>query len=524
MAVLAAVAGWSAAAALRPAAPRPAPAAAPVTVDDAPETRDPEPPAAVASSGPPSPAANPAPTPPPVASAPPVPSVPPAAPPAVPGGPRPGAHGVTAPAPAPAPRPSPGPTDPVPVPPPAPAPPPAEPSVRPYAPPPTARIPADGLVDLAESVRTLRQVRAAAAPGSAIDRDIGWLLELYDRFRDDPRAGRRATVVRTMRINAWWYRDRGAARRRVILRDPDGILATYRGGHGFAVNPVATTGRWRDLNAELAPERLAEPLLQMAVPRERDGAHALVWEYFDVPEDPAAIRPGASGMAQGRMAELLSSAYHRTGDVRYAEAAGDALAAMDIPVDDGGVRSEVAWPRGSAPHPWFVERAFPGADPLRGAALNGFMVSVLSLRSTALRLAQPPAPGVAVAASVAAPGPPAETTTATGPGRVATSTAPAVGPDPTALRAAAHARSLADAGADTLRAMLPAHDTGTWSLYSLVSPGRADGTYLADLNYHCYHVHLLRALAVGFDDAVFSRTADRWEGYVHDRGATCPER
>ena len=37
----------------------------------------------------------------------------------------------------------------------------------------------------------------------------------------------------------------------VLLRDEDGVLLTYRAGQGFVVNPVATTGRWRQLNDDV---------------------------------------------------------------------------------------------------------------------------------------------------------------------------------------------------------------------------------------------------------------------------------
>ena len=40
--------------------------------------------------------------------------------------------------------------------------------------------------------------------------------------------------------------------------------------------------------------------------------------------------------------------------------------------------------------PWYVERAYPGASPWKGAALNGFMVTLLNLDATAPLLAGRP--------------------------------------------------------------------------------------------------------------------------------------
>jgi hypothetical protein len=83
------------------------------------------------------------------------------------------------------------------------------------------------------------------------------------------------------------------------------------------------------------------------------------------------------------------------------------------------------------------------------------------------------------------------------------------------------ARSLADRGARTLVRTLPAHDTGSWSLYGLLTPGYAWRGFQADLNYHCYHVRLLRQLDAIWPKLRFGRTADRWAGYVRTRGLRC---
>ncbi|MCB0882498.1 MAG: hypothetical protein KDC33_09840, partial [Thermoleophilia bacterium] len=382
-------------------------------------------------------------------------------------------------------------------------PPPAAPaSLTPYTPPPTARIPA-GEWPEAAAARSALAARAAAADGR-VAADLAWLRRLDDAYGGSPDAARRATVERALRANAWWFASRGAPRQRVILRDPDGVILTYRDGHGFMVNPVATAGRWRGLNDGLSRARLADVLLPMGVARPGGGA---AWEYYDVPDDPEAVTPGASGMAQGRMAELLANAYHDTGDVRYAEGARRALVALRDGVDEGGATSTVSLP-GRAPGPWFVERAYPGASPWRGAALNGFMVTILSVTSAGVRLEQPP-----------------ETwrPAATGTGTSTAATVPFV-PPPGVADSADMARGMASDAVATLGAYLPAHDTGAWSLYGLLTPGRPFGTYLADLNYHCYHVYLLRALGRTYPEQGFAAVAPRWQRYVDDRGATCPDR
>ena len=50
----------------------------------------------------------------------------------------------------------------------------------------------------------------------------------------------------------------------MIARDPGGLLFTYWEGRGFAVNPVATAGRWQGLNEALTPEALADALIPSA--------------------------------------------------------------------------------------------------------------------------------------------------------------------------------------------------------------------------------------------------------------------
>jgi len=48
-------------------------------------------------------------------------------------------------------------------------------------------------------------------------------------------------VARALHANAWWYSRWRSPPQQVLLRDPDGVILTYRVRQGFAVNPVATT-------------------------------------------------------------------------------------------------------------------------------------------------------------------------------------------------------------------------------------------------------------------------------------------
>jgi len=337
------------------------------------------------------------------------------------------------------------------------------------------------------------------APGSAEERDIQYLLRLARIYlRPEQPAGRQETISHTLRVNAWWYTRYVVPRRRVILLDFEGVLSTYWAGRGFAVNPVATAGRWQELNRSYTPEQLAEALLPMGVQRYGKGRDFLLWEYYDVPDQPGVIRPGASGMAQGRIAQLMARAYHRTGETRFADAARLALAAFTVPVDSGGVLSPVAEPRRVRPMPWYVERAYPGASPWKGAALNGFMVTLLNLHATAPLLGSRPNPLEA--------GPPDQRARERAPG---------------AERAGTMARALALRGERTLKRYLPLHDTGTWSLYGLLTPGREWRTYVADAGYHCYHVTLLHELAKIAPGFGFARVSARWNQYALHAGVRC---
>jgi deazaflavin-dependent oxidoreductase (nitroreductase family) len=336
-----------------------------------------------------------------------------------------------------------------------------------------------------------------ARPGSQTARDIDYVLRLAQfAARPDTPPARKATISRTLRVNAWWYARRGAPDRRAIVRDPAGVLHTYWGRRGFALNPVATAGRWQDLNDDVGPVDLAAALLPFGVPHSGGGRDFLVWEYYDVPDQPGVIQPGASGMAQGRIAQLMARAYHRTGEARFSDAAVGALGAFAVPVDAGGVLSDVAL--GPAKRPWYVERAYPGGNRWRGAALNGFMVTLLNLHGTAPLLTSRPEP--------LRTGPREQRRRPRAPG---------------AVTAGRFAAALASRGEASLQRYLPLHDTGTWSIYGLLTPGFRWRTHVADKGYHCYHVRLLGKLAVQAPFRGFDRWEARWDGYARREGVDC---
>ena len=313
------------------------------------------------------------------------------------------------PRPAPRARPAPAPAAAAPAPPTPPAPAAPRPARRPR---PGRRrsflVPAGALPDDAATARATLARRYEEAPeGSQERRDLGWVLDLArgeGPWTPGVPPGRARTVALALRVNAWWYAERGSPRQRVVLRDPDGLILNYREGHGFGVNPVATTGRWHDLNAGFAPEALADALLPLAVAR-RAGDRTFWVGLLRRRRRSAAVRPGVSGMAQARLAQLLAHAWHRTGEPRYARASLMALGAFAVPPVDahGGATTEVAYPEGTpGSPPWYVERAYPGESPWKGAALNGFMVAILSLR------AAPPRPTSAPPRGPRNPEPPAD--------------------------------------------------------------------------------------------------------------------
>ncbi len=384
-----------------------------------------------------------------------------------------------------------------------------------YLPPATVTAEEDALPSEGTAWRELVALRNRTASTSQERADIEWVIDVA-RLAAAPNAprGRKATARRALRMNVWWYRQHRSPTERVIARDPDGVLLTYRTGHGFMVNPVATMGRWRNLNVQWDAPALADTIEGLLVTREWQGSQWAALEYYDVPGNPTAVTPGVSGMAQARAANLFARAWQMTRDPRYAAAAARVLGAFHVPVDAGGVLSIVRDSDTGRTGPWYPERAYPGRDPWTGGALNGFMASLLGLRGAADAFAHVPD----VTPTSTTPGSPA-----TG-ANVAQPVAPAPGGVEQAAAASALARGAAERGVQSLVAFLLLHDSTQWSYYGLLTPGKPWRTYLADLNYHCYHVALLRGLDPLYPGRGLLGVADRWQGYVDQRRATCPTR
>ena len=366
----------------------------------------------------------------------------------------------------------------------------------------SAVMPPGGLPVSQAKARELLNARLTKSEDPREKADLRWVLTLADRYggRGQPR-GRRATVGRTLRVNAWWYSTRHSPASRVVLRDSDGIISTYREFHGFMVNPVATIGRWRGLNRDVPNPVMARLISAMAVDRTIDKLPVWVWEYFDVADNRLQMRPGVSGMAQSRAALLFSQSYRQTGDPAYARAALKSLNAFRVPVSRGGVESQVSIGAKARTAPWYVERAYPGQSPWKGAALNGFMVSLLDLERVSEVLGRPALPSPV----------PAE-------GEYSVATVP-----PQEIAAGRNlSAALVDEGLVTLQRFLPVHDTGSWSFYGLLTGGRPWRHHVADLNYHCYHILLLNHLESDFPGRGFGTYASKWAGYVKTRALACP--
>ena len=74
----------------------------------------------------------------------------------------------------------------------------------------------------------LRRALDRAPAGSLTRADIDYVLRLgRSQLRAGQPDGRRRTVARTLRVNAWWYAYHAAPADRVIARDPAVCCSTY---------------------------------------------------------------------------------------------------------------------------------------------------------------------------------------------------------------------------------------------------------------------------------------------------------
>lgn len=364
------------------------------------------------------------------------------------------------------------------------------------APPPAYRIGA--LPELGEARFTLEGRLMTLPVGSQARADIAWLLQA-DRIVHHSNApeGRRYTVEQVLRVNAWWFATRTSPNARVIVHGADGVLFNYRKGYGFVFNPVATAGRWQRLNASVPVQGLATSLAPYAVARTYGTTKWLAFEYFDDRERPTQFIPGTSGMAQARLAQVFSAAWTRTADPRFAKLAFRTVAFFTVPTSAEGGRALLPDPLNGRRLLWFPERVYPGDDPWKGAALNGFMAALVDLYSVWTRLGMPMS---------------ANTTSVTPymRSRVA--------------KERILVRTLAERGTRSVAQALPFHDTGSWSIYGLRTVGYGTQPLVADLNYHCYHIALLRSLERRMPGLGLVDRARVWQAYVNRKGLKCPVR
>ena len=184
---------------------------------------------------------------------------------------------------------------------------------------PATRIPAEQMpTDVATARAMLVQARPWAPPGTLTKRDINYVLRLSSKYL--AARGRRPPARRRWSgrlVNAWWYTLRAGPIKRSIIRDPDGVLSTYWGRAAASRRTRwRRRGRWQGLNESLAPEVLAEALLPYGVERRWTAASTFDLGVLRRAGPAGAHQAGASGMAQGRIAQLMARAYKRTGDRR----------------------------------------------------------------------------------------------------------------------------------------------------------------------------------------------------------------
>ena len=177
--------------------------------------------------------------------------------------------------------------------------------------------------------------------------------------------------------------------------------------------------------------------------------HAMPHSYWIEP-------PWMSAMAQGEGASLMVRVHAATGDDRYAEAALRALAPMQVPTSEGGVRVELD---GGL----FLEE-YPTNPP--SLVLNGAIFAIWGCRDVALALGD------------------------------------------------AGAAELEAEALETLAANIDRYDTGFWSLYDLFPhPVRN----VASGAYHRLHIHQLRALELTTPRPQFAATLANFERYERSR-------
>ena len=180
--------------------------------------------------------------------------------------------------------------------------------------------------------------------------------------------------------------------------------------------------------------------------------HHFDWEYRDTLK-----APWYSGLAQGQGISVLVRAHKECGEARYLDAARQAYASFQRPIEQGGVAFS-----DESGDLWFEEYVVSPPTHI----LNGFMWALWGIYDYFLATRDP------------------------------------------------SAQELFDRGVRTLLHNLERYDLGFWSLYE------QSGTRLpmvASQFYHRLHIVQLRVMHRLTREETFARVADRWESYTRSR-------
>jgi heparosan-N-sulfate-glucuronate 5-epimerase len=248
--------------------------------------------------------------------------------------------------------------------------------------------------------------------------------------------------------------------------DPSGIpQLDYHGQIGLQYNPIAIAqfglGNYNLWRRTADPERrkkfflIADWLAAHLEPNSHGLAvwnHHFNWEYRDTLK-----APWYSALAQGQGISLLVRAHKESGDARYLDAARQAFASFQQPIDKGGVAFT-----DESGDLWFEEYIVSPPTHI----LNGFIWALWGVYDYFLATRD------------------------------------------------SSAQELFSRGVRTLLHNLDRYDLGFWSLYE------QSGTRLpmvASRFYHQLHIVQLRVMHRLTGEEAFARVADRWENYARSR-------
>ena len=245
--------------------------------------------------------------------------------------------------------------------------------------------------------------------------------------------------------------------------DPSGIpLLDYHGDIGLQYNPIAIAqfglGNYNLWRRTSDPERRKQFFLiadWLAVHLEPNAHGLAVWNHHFNWEYRDTLRtPWYSALAQGQGISVLVRAHKESGDLRHLDAARQAFASFQQPIDKGGVAFT-----DESGDLWFEEYiVFPPTH-----ILNGFIWALWGIYDYFLATRE------------------------------------------------SSAHELFSRGVRTLLHNLDRYDLGFWSLYE------QSGTRLpmvASGFYHQLHIVQLRVMHALTGEEAFARVADRWENYA----------